>query len=78
MLGCDLTGLVDAQKDIRSLILPQGVKKKLLKNLLVPTVLFYYFAITPLEKCVTFHLNMIESLLPKSDLCLVWLKLDLE
>ena len=32
MLGCDWAGLVDAQSDSRSYILPQGVKNRFFKN----------------------------------------------
>jgi hypothetical protein len=40
------------------------------------SVYFYSFAIiSPWRKAIPFHLNNLESLPPKDDLCQVWLKL---
>ena len=78
MLGCDWAGLVDAQWDSRSYILPPGVKNRFFKNNISLTwhgliSLFCYYP--PLKEDVTLHFNIFESPLYKDTLCQVWLKL---
>ena len=78
MLGCDWAGLVDAQWDSRSDILPPGVKNWFFKNNISLTwhsliSLFCYYP--PLKENVTLHFNIFESPLHKDTLCQVWFKL---
>ena len=51
---------------------PAILENKILKFVNVFSLFRYYL---PLEKGVALHLNKFEFLLPKDDLCQVWLKL---
>ena len=76
MIGCDWAGLVDAQWDSRSYILPPGVKdifflKKHFFSLTQSYIPSYFAIIPPLKKMWPFI-----SPLHKDTLCQVWFKLS--
>ena len=53
--------------------LAKGFRRRIFLNILNRNLIFRYNL--PLEKCVTLHLNKLESRTPKDVLCKVWLKL---
>ena len=53
---------------------PLGLKKKIIKDC---QCIFAISSLSPLEKCMTLHLNRLESPSPKDTLCQIWLKLAL-
>ena len=80
MPGCDWTVLVDAKKNLKSYILPQWLKKRFKKKILIYNLEqtnFPILILSPLEEDVTFHFNIhvFKYPLPKDTPCQVWLKL---
>ena len=74
----DWAGLVDAQWDSRSYIVPPGVKNRIFKNNIFLTwhsliSLFCYYP--SLKEDMSLHFNIVWSPLHKDTLCQVWFKL---